>query len=349
VTVIQAGEMKNISRRKFLTEASLGLGAVILAGLSGCKAGTSQPIPPTQRINTNISSTDTVQVPQDSTNNSTVEPTPTLGLPHLAVARNGEPELMVRQVIEALGGIDQFVFSNANVIIKPNICVAYNTYEFAATTNPWVVGALVKLCFEAGAASVKVMDNPFGGTAEEAYKISGISDAVQAAGGEMVYMVDRKFVDTSIPNATSLKKTAIYQDILDADVLINVPIAKVHGLAKLTLGMKNLMGTIQKREILHTKIGNNLADLAGFLRPELTIIDGIRVLMENGPTGGSLDYVKQMDTIIASRDIVAADSYAASTLFGMDPLSLSYIEAGVSAGLGSADLQQLKIEEFSNN
>ncbi len=337
--------MKNISRRKFLTEASLGLGAIILAGLSGCKTITPQPVPPTKSINPDISSTDTEQVPQDT---STIEPTPTIGLPDLAVARNGEPELLVRQVIEALGGIGQFVFSGASVIIKPNICVAYNTYEYATTTNPWVIGALVKLCFEAGAASVKVMDNPFGGTAEEAYKVSGISDAVQTAGGTMVFMTDRKFINTTIPNATSLKKTAIYEDILNADVLINVPIAKDHGLAKLTLGMKNLMGTIQKREILHTKLGHNLADLAGFLRPELTIIDGIRVLMENGPTGGSLDYVKKMDTIIASRDIVAADSYAANSLFGMDPLSLAYIEAGVSAGLGSADLQQLKIEEISN-
>jgi uncharacterized protein (DUF362 family) len=255
---------------------------------------------------------------------------------------------MVRQVIEALGGMNQFVPFGANVIIKPNICVAYHTYEYAATTNPWVVGALVKLCFEAGAASVKVMDNPFGGTAEEAYKISGIADMVNAAGGEMIFMVNRKFIHTSIPNAVKLKEVSVYEDILKTDVLINVPIAKTHGLATLTLGMKNLMGTILKRESLHAQLGDNLADLAGFLRPALTVIDGIRVLMANGPTGGSLSDVQQMNTIIASRDIVAADSYAASTLFGIDPLSLSYIASGTYAGLGSADLHQLQVEEISN-
>ena len=83
--------------------------------------------------------------------------------------------------------MSRFVSKGASVIVKPNICVAYHSYEYAATTNPWVVGTLVKMAFEAGAASVKVMDNPFGGTAQQAYQISGIKQQVEAAGGEMVH------------------------------------------------------------------------------------------------------------------------------------------------------------------
>jgi len=160
-------------------------------------------------------------------------------------------------------------------------------------------------------------------------------------------MVHRKFTSTEIPAATSLKSTEIYEDILNADVLIDVPVAKNHGLAQLTLGMKNLMGVIRDRGALHASIGPNLADLAGFLRPALTFIDGVRVMLENGPTGGSLDYVKQMNTVIASQDIVAADSYAAKYLFGKDPLSLAYIQAGTAAGLGISDLNSINIEEIS--
>jgi len=95
---------------------------------------------------------------------------------------------MVRRALASLGGMDKFVPKGANVVVKPNICVAYHTYEYAATTNPWVVGALVKMCFEAGASSVKVMDFPFGGSAQEAYVKSGIKEQVEAAGGEMVSM-----------------------------------------------------------------------------------------------------------------------------------------------------------------
>jgi len=110
--------------------------------------------------------------------------------------------------------------------------------------------------------------------------------------------------------------------------------------------MKNLMGTIQNREAIHGAMGQNLADLAGHIRPALTVIDAVRILMANGPTGGSLNDVKQMNTIVASPDIVAADSYAA-TLFGMQPEELKYITAGVAAGLGRSDLKNLRIEEIN--
>jgi uncharacterized protein (DUF362 family) len=164
---------------------------------------------------------------------------------------------MVRRAIAALGGMERFVPRDASVIVKPNICVAYHTYEYAATTNPWVVGALVKMCYEAGARSVRVMDFPFGGPMKEAYEVSGIAEQVKAAGGEMVIMSQMKFVPTDLPQARSLKQTDIYQDALDADVLINVPIAKDHSLARLTLGMKNLMDVNREH---HGDIGQRLAD-----------------------------------------------------------------------------------------
>ena len=253
---------------------------------------------------------------------------------------------MVRSAIAALGGMERFVPRDANVIVKPNICVAYHTYEYAATTNPWVVGALVKLCYEAGARSVRVMDYPFGGSAEDAYEVSGIAEQVKAAGGEMVVMPRMKFVPMDIPQAKSLKQSDVYDDALKADVLINVPIAKDHSLARLTLGMKNLMGLIHYREAVHGDMGQRLADLTGLFRPQLTVVDAVRILMANGPTGGNLDDVKQTNTIIASPDIVAADSYAA-TLFEMQPEELLYILAGTQRGLGRSDLKNLRIEEIN--
>jgi uncharacterized protein (DUF362 family) len=268
-------------------------------------------------------------------------------LPDLVVTHQGQPEELVRRAIGAIGGMQKFVPKGANVVIKPNICVAHRTYEYAATTNPWVVGALVKLCFEAGAASVKVMDRPFNGTQEQAYKISGIKEQVEAAGGEMTYMLDYMYVETPIPDAVMLKKTAVYADILKADVLINVPIAKQHtSSARLTLGMKNLMGVVWDRGAFHNDLGQCIADLNALVKPQLTVIDAVRILTEYGPTGGSLAYVKQLDTIIAGTDIVAADGYAAS-LFDLKPEDLPYIPAAVRLGLGHSDLENLKIEQIS--
>ncbi len=265
----------------------------------------------------------------------------------MVVTSAGEPEELVRRALAALGGMQKFVPKGANVIVKPNICVAYRTYEYAATTNPWVVGTLVKLCYEAGAASVKVMDNPFNGTQKQAFEMSGIKQQVEAAGGEMAYMLAYKYVQMDIPNAVMLKKTAVYDDILKADVLINVPIAKTHtSSARLTLGMKNLMGVVWDRGALHTNLGQCIADLNALVRPQLTVIDAVRIMTANGPTGGSLSYVKKLDTVIASPDVVAADSYAAS-LFGLKPSGLAYIVAGSAMGLGRSDLENMKVEQIS--
>ena len=271
---------------------------------------------------------------------------PSTGYPDLVVARGGEPEELVQRALAALGGMEQFVHSGDDVIVKPNICVSYHTYEYAATTNPWVVAALVKLCLGAGARRVRVMDSPFGGTAEQAYARSGIQEQVLAAGGEMEIMARFKFVSTEIPQGLDLRQCDIYDEVLNADVVIDVPIAKDHGLARLTLGMKNLMGVIRDRPAMHRNLWQRLPDLTSRVRPALTVVDAVRILLANGPTGGNLDDVKKLDTVIASPDIVAADSYAA-TLFGLQPSDLGHVRAATDMGLGRSDLDSLKIEEIA--
>ena len=269
-----------------------------------------------------------------------------LSSPDLVVARGSDPEEMVRRALAAYGGMQTFIPKGANVVVKPNICVAYHTYEYAATTNPWLVGALVKLAFEAGAGRVQVFDFPFGGSAQEAYVRSGIEEQVKAAGGEMMHMPDFKYVKTDIPNGVDLKKTKAFKDALEADVLIDVPIAKHHGSARLSLGMKNLMGLVLDRGAIHNNLGQRIADLTTLFRPKLTVVDAIRMLMRHGPSGGNLDDVQKMDTIIVSPDIVAADSYA-TTLFGLQPHDIEYISVASQMGLGNSDLSTLKIEELS--
>jgi uncharacterized protein (DUF362 family) len=253
---------------------------------------------------------------------------------------------MVQQLLAPLGGIERFVSAGQTVVIKPNICTAYYGYEYAATTNPYIISALVALCLGAGARTVKVMDSPFGGSAKNAYVTSGIQEQVENAGGEMVLMSSLKFMDTDIPQGVDIKRWAIFDEVLNADVLINVPILKHHSLARLTIGMKNLMGVINNRSAIHRNMGQRLADLASLVKPDLTIVDAMRMLMANGPTGGSLNDVNPAGTLIASADIIAADSYAAQ-LFGIQPDTLEYIQAGAAMGLGRSDLGSLKVEEIN--
>ncbi len=357
--------MKKLSRRDFLRILAAGAGTIaadqLIIACGGQPTGTptqplvtptAQPIQPSQAPTSTGASQPaetqgSTQPPATPTEAQIPEASPTpKSAPDLVVAHRGEPEVLVRQAIQAFGGMGQFVKSGDVVVIKPNICSAGRAPEYAATTNPWVVGALVKLCLESGAAKVSVMDTPFNGTAEEAYITSGIREQVEAAGGEMAYMPGFKYVSVDIPQGKSLHKTAVNDDVLKANVLINVPIAKDHGSTRLTLGMKNLMGVIKNRQELHSNLGQRIADLASLVRPTLTVIDAVRILMDNGPTGGSLDYVKKLDTIIVGTDVVAADSYA-TTLFGLLPIAVDYIPAAEALGLGRSDLDSLKIEEFN--
>jgi uncharacterized protein (DUF362 family) len=82
--------------------------------------------------------------------------------------------------------------------------------------------------------------------------------------------------------------------------------------------------------------------LSFFFKPTLTILDASRILTENGPQGGSLSYVKKMDSIIAGTDQVAIDSFGA-TLFGLKGEDIGYIRLANKRGLGQMDLQKANI------
>jgi uncharacterized protein (DUF362 family) len=284
--------------------------------------------------------------PAETSSNRRETSAPVSGQTYLAVARGADPAEITQTALAALGGIERFVKSGNDVIIKPNICVSYHPPEYAATTNPTVVATLVTLCLGAGARRVRVMDRPFGGTPEAAYAASGIGEAVQAAGGEMEVMSPVKFANFAIPDGRDITEWEVYQDIVNADVLINVPIAKHHSLARLTLGGKNLMGVVARPNRLHRNLGQRVADLTSLVRPTLTVIDAVRILKAHGPTGGNLNDVQQLDTIIASHDIVAADAYGA-TLFAKTGSDIGYIKAAAEMGLGTMDLSNIKIEEIS--
>jgi len=265
---------------------------------------------------------------------------------YLSVMHGEDAATITEAAVRALGGMERFVQSGQDVIIKPNICTDYYSYEYGATTNPIVVATLVQLAFGAGAGRVRVMDYPFGGSAESAYVVSGIADAVQAVGGEMEVMNPAKFRSTDIPDGVSINRWDIYQDVLDCDVFINVPIAKQHGLATMTAGCKNMLGVIENRSGIHAQMGQRIPDLVSLIRPDLTVVDSIRTLMNNGPTGGSLDDVQINNTVVASHDVVACDSYV-TRFFGLTGADIPYIAHAADRGLGIMDLSGVRIDESS--
>jgi len=264
--------------------------------------------------------------------------------PDLAVVHGASPERIVRAAVDALGGIRRFIAKGDVVVVKPNIGWD-RTPEQAACTNPEVVATLVRLCLEAGAKTVKVFDRTCN-DARRCYVQSGIEAAARAAGAEVSHIDERRFREVKIPKGVAIQAWPIYIDVLEADKLINVPIAKHHSLGRLTLSLKNWMGVMgENRGRIHQRLDETLVDIATVVRPCLTVLDAVRILTAHGPVGGNLADVKRLDTVVAGTDQVAIDAYGA-TLFGLTGADLGYVREGARRGLGVMDLNRLVVKKL---
>ena len=262
----------------------------------------------------------------------------------LAVCRGDDPAELTRTAVDAMGGMSRFVKKGDVVVVKPNIAWDRQP-EYAATTNPAVVAAIVQMCFEAGAKRVNVFDNTCN-SAQRCYENTGIRQAAEEKGAKVYFCDNWNFVKAHFPFEAALEGWPVFRDAIDCDVFINVPVLKHHGLAGLTVSMKNLMGICGgSRGLIHLNIGRKLAEITSFINPDLTIVDCYRMLTRHGPSGGSLDDVKLLKTVICATDPCLADAFAAK-LAGYDPGSIPGIAEGVKLGLGSSDIGKADIVEI---
>jgi len=262
--------------------------------------------------------------------------------PELAVVEGESPATITREAIKALGGMSRFISRGDKVLIKPNIGWD-RTPEMAACTNPEVVAALVAMSLEAGAKEVVVMDHTIN-QPKRCYARSGIQDAAKAAGAKVLFTDEQRLKKMSLKGEW-LKEWEVFQDFVEADKLINVPIAKVHSLSRVTLGLKNWLGAVGgNRNQLHQKIDQAVVDLGAFFKPTLTVLDAYRVLFRNGPQGGRVSDTRLQKTVVAGVDPVAVDAYGA-TFFELKPQELAFLKLAQSRGLGKFELEKVRIEK----
>ncbi len=258
--------------------------------------------------------------------------------PAVAAANGPDPAANVRRAMAPLGGMERFVRRGESVLIKPN--VGWDRIpEQAANTDPDVVAELVRLCRAAGAARVVVTDISCNDP-RRCFARSGISAAAAAAGAEVIESHRLAMVPAALTGLAA--GIEVVEELLKADRVINVPVVKHHSLSRVTLGMKNWYGVLGTgRNRLHQSIDRSIAELGAAFRPTLTVVDATRVLLRNGPQGGSLNDVKAVNAVAAGTDPVLCDAWGAAQL-GHVPESLPFIELAQQRGLGRADLKAVR-------
>jgi len=270
---------------------------------------------------------------------------------NLVIAKNGSPTQLLQAAMTPLGGMGRFVKKGQRVVIKANIAWA-RTPEQACTNNPELMMALIKMCYEAGAKRVAVWDHTCDNY-QFCFSRSGLKEAGQKAGADVLSGHGRNvYKQVEIPKAKKLKTAEILRDVLESDVFINFPIPKQHFATELTLGMKNLMGIIWDMEQLHKiDLHQCIADVNTLRKPDLVVMDAVRILTTNGPKGPG----KTIDPgeVIVSTDIVAVDAYGAGffknpkTGKPFMPEEIRFVKYAYDHGLGEIDLSKVQVKKVS--
>ena len=260
--------------------------------------------------------------------------------PTIYVIHGEDAKKMLLAGVGKLGGFDKLVKKGGKVTLKPNAAWASRP-EQGGNTSPDLVGACVKACKAAGAKQVVVPENTCS-PARKAFSLSGVEAAVKAAGGEMYSAEDRKhFREVKIPNGKELKETDVAIDVMDTDLLINMPVAKSHSGCTITASLKNWMGSVKNRKTWHMKgVHQCVADVNTVIRADLIVVDATRIMTTDGPRGpGNVEHPKQL---IVGTDPVAIDAYAA-TLFKLKPFDVEHIKIAHDMKLGVGDLDQVEV------
>jgi uncharacterized protein (DUF362 family) len=263
----------------------------------------------------------------------------------LVAVKGGEPGVMFDKAIESFGGMRQFVSKGQTVVVKPNIGWDV-TPERGGNTNPKLVGRIIEHCFNAGAKEVFVFDHTCDNWTRT-YKNSGIEKAAKDAGAKIVSGETEGYYQVVlIPNGKSLRQAKVHELMLSSNVIINVPVLKVHDGARATIAMKNFMGVVWDRGYWHRNdLQQCIADFATYCKPSLNIVDAYTVMKNNGPRGTSMEDVVVMKSLIMSRDIVAADS-ASAKLLGFEPDEIGHIKIAHEMHVGNMNLSKLSINRI---
>lgn len=192
----------------------------------------------------------------------------------VAVVRGKQPSKMVETALELIGA-KRLITSMDNVLIKPNY-VSAQPPSTGITTDCRIVESLIEFVNSVGVKDITVGEGGSGDT-DRAFDVVGVRDVVARQKVRLVNLNRDSTVSIKIQQALALHEVNIVETAINSTCIINVPKLKIHHMALVTLSMKNLMGLILPKSIMHSQIDEKIVDLASILRDrvKLNVVDGL--------------------------------------------------------------------------
>jgi uncharacterized protein (DUF362 family) len=255
----------------------------------------------------------------------------------VAIVKGKQPFKMIEKVLHLVEAKD-IINSEDCVLIKPNYVVSRHPSS-GLTTDSRVIESLIQFVKNIGVKDVIVGEGGAGDT-EGAFDVVSISKVASRKKARLVNLNKDERVNMKIPDSIALREVGVARTVLESTCIINVPTLKVHHMALVTLSMKNLMGFILPKSIMHTQINEKIVDLASLFKDKvkINIIDGLIGAEIDETTGTPI----KMQTIIAGRDMVAVDTVG-TLIMGINPRNVEYLNLAEDKGLGVSKLNKIKI------
>jgi uncharacterized protein (DUF362 family) len=227
------------------------------------------------------------------------------------------------------------------VVLKPNFVVAEDWHHGTVTSTPVIMAAAAYVRAVNPAARITVGEGGFTTQTEDAFERNGIPRVCKPLGIDVVDFNADDRVPIEIPGAKALKGTIYLSRVaVECDCIISLPALKTHSLAVTTLSMKNFMGTMSNKSIMHSKLHEKINDLYSYFKPKapFTIVDGFVGNEGYECAANPMNH----GVLLAGTDFVALDTVG-SYLMGQDLSSCKYLTAGEQRGFGCADMAQIEV------
>jgi uncharacterized protein (DUF362 family) len=253
----------------------------------------------------------------------------------VALIKHKNPELAVQKVLEIID-IPHLISPDEKILIKPNYLCAKHP-STGVTTDTRVISAIIQFVKKCGVTNIVVADGGWSDT-DRTFDVVGIRELANRVGVKLVDLNNDERVTIQIPGAAVLKDVYIAKTVLECDSIINVAKLKIHVFATVTLSIKNLMGVMLPKIMMHTNLDEKLVDLASLIKPTLNIIDGTVGCERSEYSGDPVP----MDVIIGGRDIVAVD-VVGSLVMGVNPHKVGYLPLAAKRGIGTMNLEDIEV------